>query len=97
MKRCSLAYLLAVLGMLAIAVVLLIVARLSRQSRFAAAQLSGHRIRAGDRCPSCRIGTVRVQSGPDGTFLGCSSHEFGVCHAAWTMKGEELAKPNGGR
>jgi hypothetical protein len=92
-----LAYLLAVVGILAIAVVLLIVARLSRQSRFAASQLSGHRIRAGERCPSCRVGMVRVQSGPGGAFLGCSNQEFGVCHAAWTMKGEQLTQPNGGR
>lgn len=91
------AYLLAVVGILAIAVVLLIVARLSRQSRFAAAQLSGHRIRAGDRCPSCRVGTVQVRSGPGGSFLSCSNHEFGVCHTAWNMKGQRLAQPNGGR
>jgi hypothetical protein len=92
-----LAYLLAVLGCVAICVVLAIVVRLSKQSRLAASQLSTHRIRAGDRCPSCHVGTVQALFGPTGTFLGCSNHEFGVCNAAWTLKGVRITQPQGHR
>ena len=83
-------------GLALLAAILAVLARLHRRRR---PVLTGYRVRAvaaGDRCPSCREGVIRVAGGRFGSFLGCSMFKVTGCKAAWSITGERINRRNYG-
>jgi hypothetical protein len=79
---------LLLVGLAAILLLLVVVWRMHRSTRFAGSQHRLRHVSVGDRCPACGAGTIYITSGQRGEFLGCSQYRNGTgCRAAWDLTG----------
>jgi hypothetical protein len=79
---------LPIVGLVAILLLLAVVWRMHRSTRYVGTTHLVRRVSVGDRCPACGTGTIYITSGQRGEFLGCSQYRNGTgCRAAWDLTG----------